>query len=72
MNTYTTISGDAWDVISRRVYGDEAFTGALMEANGEHASTVIFSVGVELVIPPVPPPSPADNLPPWIRNAANG
>ena len=26
MKTYTTVSGDMWDLISKKVYGDEKFT----------------------------------------------
>ena len=56
---YTTIAGDTYDVVSKKVFGDEAHTGAIITANPRHAPTVIFSAGDVLNIPALP------------RNAAN-
>ena len=33
MNTYTTIQGDTWDLIAKKVYGDEKKLDVLMEYN---------------------------------------
>lgn len=41
--TYVTRQGDAWDVISKRLYGDERFMDELIRANIEHRKTVLFS-----------------------------
>jgi len=65
--TYSTVQGDTFDIISKRVYQDEGFCGQIMESNPQHMETVIFSAGVLLDIPDRPAPSPADNLPPWRR-----
>jgi len=67
MNTYSTIQGDSFDGISKKIYQDEAFAGDIIQANPDYANTVIFSAGVILIIPPKPAPSGADNLPPWRR-----
>lgn len=69
MATVTTKSGETWDMISLRVYGDEHFMSVLMEANMHHRNTVIFSYGVVLNVPDIDTTSPSyeANLPPWKR-----
>lgn len=64
--TYTTISGDVWDMIAKEQLGGERYTSLLMQANPEHLNTVVFSVGVSLVLPEVTTPIP-ESLPPWRR-----
>ena len=64
--TYTTISGDVWDMIAKEQLGGERYTSLLMQANPEHLSTVVFSAGVSLVLPEVTTPIP-ESLPPWRR-----
>ncbi|TDL50951.1 LysM domain-containing protein [Paenibacillus dendritiformis] len=66
MTTYTTIQGDTWDGIAYKVYGTESQMAELMRANPAHISTVIFSAGVTLIIPPMPA-NVSDGLPPWKR-----
>ena len=51
MTTYVTTSMDTWDIISKKVYGDEHFIDALIAANLEHRKVVFFSAGVELNVP---------------------
>lgn len=62
--SYTTKSGDTWDVIAREVYGSEYHADALMAANPKYIDTFRFSSGVVLNTPEV-----ADGregtLPPW-------
>lgn len=67
--TYTTKSGDTWDMIAKAVYGDEYRADVLMEANREHLSTFQFSAGVVLSAPAL---SEERNgfLPPWKYEAA--
>ena len=66
MQTYLTQQGDAWDMVSHRVYkGNEGHVGTLVESNPHHANVVIFSAGIELTIPDMPEASPVVNLPPW-------
>ena len=69
--TYVTRQGDAWDVISKRLYGDERFMDELIRANIEHRKTVLFSYGVRLTVPEIDTKSPAyaANLPPWKRGS---
>lgn len=64
--TYTTISGDVWDMIAKEQLGGERYTSLLMQANPEHLSTVVFSAGVSFVLPEVTTPIP-ESLPPWRR-----
>ena len=64
-SAYTTVQGDAWDSISKRVYGDEAHTGLLIAANPEHTETVLFSAGIVLTVPPRPELPARAGLPIW-------
>lgn len=66
MSTYTTIQGDVWDMIAYKVYGDESRMKELIEANGEHADTAVFSQGVVLTCPEIDTES-VSTLPPWRR-----
>lgn len=63
-STYTTISGDMWDEISKKVYGTESGMNTLLEANDKYHDTVIFSSGITLIVPDYTT-SNANNLPPW-------
>jgi len=64
--TYTTNQGDTWDGISFLLYGTERYMTLLLEANPAHTATVIFSAGVQLIVPERPAEQ-ADTLPPWKR-----
>lgn len=66
MSSYTTTQGDKWDSISYKVYGTELYMSQLMQANPNHLTTVIFSAGISLKVPDLPPPIDND-LPPWKR-----
>ena len=61
---YTTISGDTWDVIAKKVYDNELKADVLMAANPEHIETFIFSAGVELKTPALTEER-SGTLPPW-------
>ncbi|MBQ7215507.1 MAG: tail protein X [Synergistaceae bacterium] len=68
MRKYRTVSGDTWDLIAYREYGEyggEKLTSELICANPEYADTVIFSAGAELVIPEAYVPV-SRMLPPWM------
>jgi len=68
MRKYRTISGDTWDLIALREYGElggEELMSILVEANPEHVETVIFPAGVELELPEVSVPT-SRMLPPWM------
>jgi phage tail protein X len=64
--TYTTVQGDTWDVIAYKVYGREDRMTLLLQANPGHEDTVIFSGGVQLIVPPATVESSV-SLPPWKR-----
>ena len=49
-NTYTTIQGDMWDLIAKRLYNDEASLNVLLEANQQYADIVVFPAGIVLAL----------------------
>lgn len=51
MNTYTTIQGDTWDLIAKRVYGDEKKLDILMANNFSLLDYVVFPAGILVTIP---------------------
>lgn len=51
--TIKTVSGDTWDVLSKRAYGSEEYMHILIRANITHRKTVIFPAGVVLSVPEV-------------------
>lgn len=64
-NTYTTQQGDAWDAIAFKVYGDEKYTGWLMQNNFPQLDIFVFGPGVVIKTPPVPETDKTGNLPIW-------
>lgn len=63
--SYTTVSGDTWDGIAYKVYGNETFAGFLIDANTAYIETVIFSGGIILMVPELPKEDTMIGLPPW-------
>lgn len=63
-NTYTTISGDTWDIVAYKVYGNEMYMDKLLKANLEHKDTYIFPAGVVLSLPEIDLEA-SQSLPPW-------
>ena len=61
---YTTIAGDTWDVIAKKVYGSEYHADALMAANPGQIDTFIFHAGVSLETPALEEQRDG-HLPPW-------
>lgn len=49
--TYTTVLGDTWDIIAKKVYNDEKYVDVLMRNNHSKLDICIFSAGVELSAP---------------------
>lgn len=47
-NTYTTVSGDTWDIVAYKAYGNEMYMDTLIKANIEYKDTYIFPAGVVL------------------------
>lgn len=64
LDTYTTISGDTWDMVAYKAYGDEMYMDKLIKANIEHKDTYIFSAGVTLTLPEIDL-EVSETLPPW-------
>lgn len=67
MRTYKTISGDTWDMIAYKVYGDCKYINILMEANPELMETFYFSANVTINCPEITVEPQTDTLPPWKR-----
>ena len=64
--TYTTVQGDCWDGIAKRLYGTEAAMNVLLEANRDYNDITVFSAGVVLTVPEYEAPR-TNLLPPWRR-----
>lgn len=67
MSTYTTKSGDIWDLIAYEQLGDCKYVNLLMEANPQHLDVGVFSAGVVLTLPEITDENKVKNLPPWRR-----
>ena len=63
---YETVSGDTFDIIAHKVYGDSKQAIHIIEANIKYAHIIIFSSGIELNIPEIEIIQPS-TLPPWKR-----
>ena len=67
--TIVTRQGDTWDILAKKIYGNELFMEELIKANIHFRKTVIFSAGVVLNVPEIDTTSLEyeSNLPPWKR-----
>ena len=63
MSNYTTIQGDTWDMIAKKVYDDEEYTSLLMEANPKLLDYFVFPGGIVVTVPEKP--EETDYLPEW-------
>lgn len=61
---YTTVSGDMWDTIAKKVYGDEYRADALMQANPEQIGVFRFDSGIVLQTPELETEK-SGSQPPW-------
>ena len=43
-NTYTTVSGDTWDIVAYKAYGNEMYMDTLIKANIEYNVFFFFFV----------------------------
>lgn len=64
MNTYITVQGDTWDLISYKVYGTSRHIGLLMENNYGLLDTFMFGAGIEIMVPELTEDQ-TDDLPEW-------
>ncbi len=53
MDTYKTIQGDTFDLIAKKIYGNERYFVNIIEANQKYVNTVIFSSGIILNLPDI-------------------
>lgn len=60
---YTTHQGECWDEAAKAIYGNEKYTGYLMENNMPLLDTMVFSAGTQLKTPELP--REETDLPPW-------
>lgn len=63
-NTYTTVSGDTWDIVAYKAYGNEMYMDTLIKANIEYKDTYIFPARVVLTLPEIEL-TVSESLPPW-------
>lgn len=64
MDTYITVQGDTWDLISYKVYGTSKHIGVLMQNNFNLLDTFMFSAGVEVNVPELNNED-SEDLPDW-------
>lgn len=67
MDTITTVSGDTWDTLAKRAYGDERKAQELMEAR-ENITLLdyqVFPGGVSVAVPELPEETLESELPAW-------
>lgn len=68
-NTYTTVQGDTWDLISYKLFGSEVFTSELMALNYARRMITVFPSGILLSVPEIDTSAQTKelDLPPWKR-----
>ena len=62
--TYTTKDGDMWDMIAKKVYGNELLADRLLQANRGLAGVFKFDAGTVIIVPEIED-GEAAGLPPW-------
>lgn len=69
VKVYRTVSGDTWDLIAFKVFGNEKYFHKLIRANLNLIDVSIFSGNVPIIIPEIEMDIKIDNrkLPPWKR-----
>lgn len=65
---HITVEGDTFDGLALQYYDDEKLASAIIQANLDHCSTLIFEAGVSLTIPDVSVVTLPETLPPWRRD----
>ena len=65
--TYTTIQGDMWDSIARKLYGKEGYEDVLITANIQYRNIHIFPSGIVLSVPQVDTRKVSGTSVPWRR-----
>lgn len=62
---YRTIQGDTWDMIAKKVYGDEKYLDYLMAHNFSLLDYFVFPAGVTVNTPLLSSQTQQDDLPSW-------
>ncbi len=65
-DTYTTIQGDTWDLIAKKVCGDEKKLDILMQNNPSFLEYLVFPAGIRLRCPKELS-QPERDMPSWRR-----
>ena len=65
--TYTTRTGDTYDLIALAVYNEELMASYIIKANPLYTGTLVFEEGVTLLIPDISDVTLPETLPPWRR-----
>ena len=67
METVKTIQGDTWDMVAKRVYGDERYAQDLMEErrNIHLLDYQIFPGGIVIATPDIREEVATSDLPAW-------
>ena len=68
---YSTIQGDSWDIIAKKVYGSEEYMTDLLKANQGLNDVKVFSTGVKITCPTVEKKTLSFLLPPWKRESGD-
>lgn len=66
--TVVAASGDSWDLLALKHYGDGNMTGVLMDANPGLCGLLLMEGGEQVTIPGVDMAS-SQALPPWKRGS---
>lgn len=64
MKIYTTVQGDTWDVIAKKIYNDEMMAQLLMQENRELLHIFVFSSGIKVRCPKILPKQET-GMPKW-------
>ncbi|MCX8731171.1 tail protein X [Gilliamella sp. B2969] len=60
-----TRQGDTWDILAHDIYGSEKLMHILIAANPAHANTIVFTAGIQLIIPETPRVNSNSMRAPW-------
>lgn len=66
-DVHITAEGDTFDLLALEYYDDEKQASAIMAANPEYYSTLVFEAGTALIIPLAAVLTMPETLPPWRR-----
>ncbi len=64
LSSYTSIQGDMWDLIAKKVYGDERYMSILLSANPSISEYSVLPAGLNIVCPSISAET-VTIVPPW-------